>query len=78
VRYSWEDSKPNSGKLGGFGRMLSFFFEVYSPVLLYNLQAPAAIAEGALGLISASTDATVTIGYVGGSTTDLITITTPT
>lgn len=78
IRYEWVDSKPQSGKLGGFGRMLSFFFEVNSPVLLYNLQAPDVLAGPGLGLLPASSHATIEIGYQGGSSTDLIEIVTPT
>ena len=77
-RYEWVDSKPSAGKLGGFGRMICFWFEVYSPVLLYNLQAPDALAGPGLGLLGNPNNAEVSIGYAGGSSTDEITITTPT
>ena len=77
-RYEWIDSKASSGKLGGFGRMISFFFEVYSPVLLYNLQAPAALAGPGLGLLGTPNNAEVSIGYAGGTAADELTITTPT
>jgi len=77
LRYEWIDSKPSSGgPSGGFGRMISFFFEVHVPVLRYNLQAPAAIAGPGLGVTS-SASATVGIGYSSGSGGDELTINIP-
>ena len=77
-RYEWIDSRPSSGgPTGGFGRMISFFFEVYAPVLVYNLQAPDAIAQGGLGLIPTPAHATIAMNVVGGSASDAITIDTP-
>jgi hypothetical protein len=74
IRYEWEDSKPAATKLGAFGRMLSFWFELYVPVLLYNLQAPSAIATTGLSLVPGSTHATETINFASGSAGDAITI----
>jgi hypothetical protein len=76
-RYEWIDSKPQSGVLGGFGRSISFWFEVYVPVLTLNLQAPSAVAQGGYGLVPDPTDGIIHMNYVGGSSNDAITITTP-
>lgn len=76
-RYSWEDSKTASTKLGGFGRLIALDLEVYAPVLLYNLSAPAAVATPGLPLTPASSYGTIVINESGGSGADAITITTP-
>jgi hypothetical protein len=78
TRYEWVDSKPNSGKLGGFGRMISFWFELYAPVLLYNLQAPDAVAGPGLGLIPDPSVAVGSVNFASGSAGDAITVTTST
>ncbi len=75
-RYEWVDSRPSSGKLGGFGRMVSMWFELYVPVLLYNLQAPDAVAGPGLGLIPDPATIDTTINFASGSAADAITITT--
>jgi hypothetical protein len=74
TRYEWVDSKPNSGKLGGFGRMISFWFEIYTPVLLYNLQAPDAVAGPGLGLVTNPASLDTTVNFASGSAADAITI----
>jgi hypothetical protein len=76
TRYEWVDSKPNSGKLGGFGRMISLWFEIYTPVLLYNLQAPDAVAGPGLGLVTNPATLDTTVNFASGSAGDAITITT--
>jgi hypothetical protein len=78
-RYEWADSKPRAGgPTGGGMRMVSLWFDVYTPVLLYNLQAPDAIAGPALGLLPDPCSTETTINFASGSAGDAIEITTPT
>lgn len=76
-RYEWVDSKPTGTKLGGFGRLVSFWFEVNVPVLLFNLQAPAPLAGPALTILPQSATGTITANLTGGSTGDAIIIHVP-
>ena len=76
-RYEWADSKNRATTVSGFGRLLSMFFDLEVPVLLYNLPAPSAIAQPGLPLIPASAHGTIDIGYVGGPSGDEIQITVP-
>lgn len=74
VRYEWVDSQRGSTGLSGFGRQISFFFEVLAPVLTYNLPTPAPLERAGLGMTASSA---ATIAITAGSSSDAITILVP-